>query len=267
MSHRRWIVLTLAALVCVAPAHAQTTQSLNLSWTTPGDDGTTGTAAQFDLRYSTSPINASNFASATRWTAMPTPAAPGTRQNATVTGLLPSTTYYFAIKTADEVPNWSAISNLISQTTPGISDVIRPAPVAVQVSSVTDTTATLSWTAVGDDSLIGTASSYDIRYSTSPINTSNWGSATTVTGEPAPLVSGSPQSFVVRSLARQGTYYFGIRVTDDGGNTSALSNTPSVTTPDSAPPAAVTDLSFNFIWMAWYSAHAVRPAVTRVPRP
>ena len=43
-----------------------------------------------------------------------------------VFGLSPSTTYYFAIKTSDEVPNTSAISNSPSGTTgaPGPSAVI-----------------------------------------------------------------------------------------------------------------------------------------------
>lgn len=265
MSRRRWIyLLALAVLVGVSPAHAQP-QSLSLSWTTPGDDGATGSAAQFDLRYSTSPITAANFASATRWTAMPTPAAPGTRQNVTVTGLLANTAYYFAIKTADEVPNWAGISNIISRTT--AADLTRPAPIAMQVSAVTDTTATLNWTAVGDDSLTGTASSYDIRYSTSPITNSTWNSATAVTGEPAPEVAGTPQSYVVRNLNRQVFYYFAIRAIDDGGNVSALSNVPTVTTPDSVAPATVTDLSFNFMWLAWHSAAAVRPAVIEVSQP
>jgi hypothetical protein len=269
MSRRRWIYLfALTTLVGVSPAQAQTdTKSITLSWTTPGDDGVIGTASEFDLRYSTSPISASNFASATRWTSMPTPAAPGTRQNTTITGLLPSTTYYFALKTADDYQNWSGISNVVSQTTPNLVDVTRPAPIAMQVSSLTDTTVTLSWTAVGDDSLTGTATSYDIRYSTSPITNSTWNSATAVTGEPAPDAPGTVQSYLVQNLNRQTFYYFAIRATDDGGNTSALSNIPTVTTPDSVPPAAVSDLSFNFLWMGWHSAAAVRPGVVEVSRP
>jgi hypothetical protein len=120
---------------------------------------------------------------------------------------------------------------------------------------------------VGDDSLTGTASSYDIRYSTSPITNASWNNATAVTGEPAPEVAGTPQSFVIRNLNRQAFYYFAIKAIDDGGNTSALSNVPTVTTPDTTPPAVVSDLSFNFLWLAWYSSAAVRPGVVEVPRP
>jgi len=268
--HHRWrtFILALTVLLGIAPAAgAQTTwNSVTLTWTTPGDDGMVGTASEFDLRYSTSPINGSNFNSATRWTGTPAPAAPGTEQNVTVTGLTPGTTYWFAIKTGDDVPNWAAISNVISVTTADAPDETRPAPIAASITSVTDTTATLSWTAVGDDSLTGTAAVYDIRYATSPITNANWSSATQVSGEPAPAASGTPQSHVIEGLSRQVTYYFAMKVRDEAGNFSALSNVPSATTPDTMSPATITNLSANFVWIGWTSA-AVRPRAIEVARP
>ena len=39
------------------------------------------------------------------------PKSAGQPETLTVTGLTPSTTYYFALKIADEIPNWSALSN------------------------------------------------------------------------------------------------------------------------------------------------------------
>jgi chitodextrinase len=239
------------------PAGAQTVtwNSVQLSWTTPGDDSLTGTAAQFDLRYSTSAITASNFASATPWNGAPVPAASGTRQSTIVTGLQPSTTYWFAIKTADEVPNWSALSNVISRTTLAAPDTIRPAQVTnVTVTGTTENTAALNWTAVGDDSLTGTATSYDVRYSTTPITAANWGSASQATNEPAPVAPGNSQNFTVTGLSRQTTYYFAVRVADDAGSLSALSNVPSATTPDQTRPAAVTDLTVGFVWVGGSAA-------------
>lgn len=249
------------AIACVAvgagaalPAHAQTTwNSVTLSWTTPGDDSLSGTASQFDVRYSTSPITAANFASATRFLATPTPTAPGTSQNVVVTGLTPATLYYFAIKTGDDVPNWSLISNVVSKTTASAPDTIRPfAVVNVSVTAVTDTSALLSWTATGDDSLTGTATSYDVRYSTTPITTANWSSASQATGEPAPTASGTTQTFNVKNLSRQATYYFAMKVTDDSGNPSALSNVASATTTDTMPPARITNLAAGFVWFGWH---------------
>ena len=235
----------LSLALAAGGAHAQSAwNSVALSWTTPGDDSLTGIASQFDLRYSTTPITAANFLSALRWGSMPVPAAPGTRQGVTVTGLSPGTTYYFAIKTADEVPNWSLISNVVSKTTTAAPDTIRPAPIAtLAVTGVTDSTATLGWTAVGDDSLTGTATAYNIRYSTSPITAANFSSATVVTGAPLPAAPGTSQSVVVHGLAREVKYYFAMTVIDKAGNVSALSNEPSATTPDTTPPAAIRDLT------------------------
>src|SRR5207237_5576247 len=82
----------LALLPSVAPAQTVTFNSISLTWTAPGDDSLTGTASQYDLRYSTSPITASNFSSATRWTSTPVPTASGTTQGVTVDGLTPATT-------------------------------------------------------------------------------------------------------------------------------------------------------------------------------
>jgi phosphodiesterase/alkaline phosphatase D-like protein len=259
-------LLALGGLMGFVPAaRAQAPwNSVPLSWTTPGDDSLTGTASQFDLRYSTALITATNFGSATRATGLPAPAAPGTHQSFTVTGLAPNTIYYFAIKTADEVPNWSGLSNVVSRTTTAAPDTIRPAPIAnLAVTGVTDSTAMLGWTAVGDDSLSGTATSYDIRYSTAPINPTNWASAAQVTGEPAPAAPGTAQSFQVRGLSRQVTYYFAIRASDDAGNVSALSNVPSATTPDTLPPAAIRDLTLGLLLFDWIPPAALTPRADR----
>lgn len=262
----RFIRSLMVALIIATPATALaqvTHNSVTLSWTTPGDDSLIGTASQFDLRYSTSPLTGSTFATATRFTGTPTPAVPGTRQSATITGLSANTTYYFAIKTADEVPNWALVSNVITRTTLAAPDVQRPAPLAINVSSLNDSSATLSWVAVGDDSLVGTAATYDVRYSTSAITAGNWSSATQATGESAPGPSGAAQSYMVRGLSRQVTYWFAVKASDDAGNISAISNVPSATTPDTTPPAAILDLSSSFVWFGWRSVSAVLPRIAQ----
>jgi chitodextrinase len=254
----------LAPILCLlllgvlpAESHAQNAwNSAQLTWTASGDDSLTGTAAQYDLRYSTALITAANYASATQVTGEPTPGAPGASQSQTVTGLQPSTTYWFAIKTADDAGNWSILSNVVSKTTSAAPDVIRPAAASVAVSAVTDTSATLAWTAVGDDSLTGTATSYEVRYSTAPITAANFASATAATGLPSPAVAGTAQSVVVRGLSRQVTYYFALRTTDEAGNPSALSNVPSTTTTDTMAPAAIHNLAASFVWMSWHLSTA-----------
>ena len=248
--HRLAPALCLLLLGAIpVEASAQTTwNSVNLSWTASGDDSLSGTAAQYDLRYATSAITAGNFASATRVTGVPAPGAPGASESHTVTGLQPATTYWFAIKTADDAGNWALVSNVVSKATSAAPDVIRPAAASVAVSAVTDFSATLAWTAVGDDSLTGTATSYEVRYSTSPITAANFASATAVTGEPTPAAPGTAQSMVVSGLSRQVTYYFALRTVDEAGNVSALSNVPTATTTDTLAPAAIRNLATLFVW-------------------
>ena len=259
MKHPRLASALCLLLLGVIPAEslAQSAwNSVQLTWTASGDDSLTGTAAQYDLRYATSLITAANFASATQVTGVSTPGAPGASQSHTVTGLQPATTYWFAIKTADDAGNWSVISNVISKATSAAPDVVRPAPASVAVSAVNDTSATLAWTAVGDDSLSGTATSYQIRYSTAPITTANFASATAATGAPTPAAPGTAQSLVVRGLSRQVTYYFALRTADEVGNLSALSNVPSTTTTDTLAPAAIHNLAASFVWMSWHLSTA-----------
>ena len=134
-------------------AVGSTTQtSATLTWTAVGDDGTTGTAATYDLRYSTSIITAATFASATQATGEPAPKYSGYAETFTVTGLDAGTAYYFALKVADGVPNWSGLSNVPNDSTQLPPEGIPPAGVTtLAVASTTETSATLTWTAVGDD--------------------------------------------------------------------------------------------------------------------
>ncbi len=96
-----------------------TQTSVRLLWTATGDDGNTGTAKSYDIRYYTSNITESNWNSANQVTGEPQPALAGTNQSITLVGLAPNTKYYFAIKSSDEVPNISSISNIASATTQG----------------------------------------------------------------------------------------------------------------------------------------------------
>jgi hypothetical protein len=97
---------------------ALSSNSVLLTWTAPGDDGSTGTAAAYDIRYSTNPISGTNWNQATQATGEPAPAVAGTEQEMTVTGLTAEEDYYFAMKTRDEVPNESSISNIETVSTP-----------------------------------------------------------------------------------------------------------------------------------------------------
>ena len=212
-----------------ASVTGQTT--IDLSWTAPGDDGGTGTATTYDIRYSTSEITAGNFDSATQANGEPSPAVAGSSESFTVTGLSANTTYYFAIKTSDEVPNTSSISNVVNATTSAAPDTTAPSGVLdLSVVSSVENSIDLSWTAPGDDADSGTATSYDVRYATAEINESAWGSSTQATDEPSPSIAGTSESFTVTGLMAGRQYYFAIKTTDESANESIISNSPSATT-------------------------------------
>jgi len=228
-----------------AIAQNVTSTTVTLSWTSPGDDGNSGTASVYDIRYSLSEITASNWDNATQVTGEPSPQVAGSSESFTVEDLQPGTTYYFAVMTADEVPNWSELSNVISRTT--LDEDVAPSAIAgLSVDNITGSSVRLNWIAPGDDGSTGTADAYDIRYSTSPITESNWDNATQATGEPAPLVAGTSQSFVVSGLSMETTYYFAIKTADEVPNWSGLSNVVNATTIDDVPPAAINDLAGVF---------------------
>lgn len=93
--------------------------SVVLHWTAPGDDGRVGRASQYDLRYATFPITDANWANAARVSGLAKPLPYGNRELITIQDLLPSTNYYFALKAADELSNWSPMSNVIMRATCG----------------------------------------------------------------------------------------------------------------------------------------------------
>lgn len=115
---------------------------------------------------------------------------------------------------------------IVSAIAASAQDVCAPAKVIDLAVATGKTTAVISWTSPGDDCNTGTATSYDLRYSTSPINDSNFASATAIsTG--GPQVAGSTECVELSSLSCNTTYYFALKTTDDAGFVSPLSNLPS----------------------------------------
>lgn len=91
--------------------------SVPLLWTATGDDGASGNASRYEVRYSTNVISETSFPQADQVTHSLQPSAPGTKERLTVSGLGSNTKYYFAMKVFDEVGNGSTISNIVSATT------------------------------------------------------------------------------------------------------------------------------------------------------
>ena len=110
---------SLAVAALVGDASGQTTNSTTLVWTAPGDDGTIGRASKYDLRYSANAISGTdtlswwNAATIVNMTSK-LPSTSGAADSMVVSGLTSGVRYYFVIRAADEVPNWSGYSNVAS---------------------------------------------------------------------------------------------------------------------------------------------------------
>ena len=96
---------------------------VRLTWTAPGDDGKRGRAAVYQIKYAAKPImefvpwpdkkdTHVAFWGAEKVPDEPAPKAAGTKEAYTAKGIAAGT-YYFAIKTRDEINNQSAISNVV----------------------------------------------------------------------------------------------------------------------------------------------------------
>jgi outer membrane protein assembly factor BamB len=113
--------------------HISSINSVTLTWTAPGDDGTVGTATSYDIRYSASLITETNWESAIQVSGVSAPKPAGSTETFVVMGLSSGTTYYFALKTADEVLNWSGLSNVVN----GITEALVAKPVVTSALEIT----------------------------------------------------------------------------------------------------------------------------------
>ncbi len=106
-------------------ATSPTQQAVVLAWSAPGNDGYVGSAAAYDVRWSTQMITAATFAAASVASGPPTPGVAGTPQSLTVSGLPSGTACYFALKARDAAGNWSSLSS-VAMATP-VGDTAPPA--------------------------------------------------------------------------------------------------------------------------------------------
>ncbi len=159
-----------------------------LQWTAHGDDGDSGRAASYDIRYALAPIDSLSFAAATRATNRLVPQLPGSAETFEVTGLNFNTTYFFAVKILDEQNNASAISNLASTTTLGAPSIaISPTSLADTLLTGANNTQTLTLRNLGAGTLDFTASATS--------SSKAWLSVTPISGR---VFAGTPFDLQVR---------------------------------------------------------------------
>lgn len=95
---------------------------------------------------------------------------------------------------------------------------------SVWVASSRAASVTLIWTAPGEDSLVGRAARYDLRYSAQMITPQTFLQATEAPGMPLPATPGTRQSYVLDGLPPGVLCYIAIKTADQAGNWSAMSN-------------------------------------------
>jgi hypothetical protein len=145
-----------SAVADLAATQGTTGGSIVLTWTATGDDNNVGTASHYIIRYSTiSDFNwTGNFDNTTLWkNNRNVSGISGTPESEIVTGLFGGTTYYFALKAADDIPNLSPVSSTAAAWAQ--IDLIPPAPPSELTAEDTQGdhggSVTLRWNLSGDD--------------------------------------------------------------------------------------------------------------------
>ncbi|MFH1631642.1 MAG: fibronectin type III domain-containing protein [bacterium] len=158
------------------------------------------------------------------------------------------TTYHYRIISSDAAGNASFTEDGIFSTPASpVVDTTPPSQISdLHLVDIAPTVAIIGWTAPGDDGSMGAAFAYDIRYSSSPISSSNFSQATPVTTMTVPSQSGMQEQITITELTPSANYYFAIRSIDEQNNESELSNILFAKTPtdivENAYPGPVADL-------------------------
>lgn len=218
----------ISDLAAVAgPVHA----SIRLAWTAPGDNDVTGdiTGGRFVIRYS----------SAGQITDFTSPPAPyyelavtsnivaGSGQTYLITGLLSWNTYYFALRTGDEIPNYGSWSTVGVNT----SNLARPADLVNPVITDNQPGQTV-WYAVNPGSVFNVdfadpyagldTAQYTVYSQAALAGTQLVGWTNIAAGINAPSLI-TDWGLDYNSMI-EGSNYVSVRVTDLAGNTSSYTD-------------------------------------------
>lgn len=99
--------------------------SVRLSWTAPGDDGGTGRAAAYDLRFTTFKSSIGSTEAGTAIPGMHAPDTTGASEGVMLPAAEPGVTCWYWLRTIDEAGNSSRCSNVVGLTRP--QGPVRPA--------------------------------------------------------------------------------------------------------------------------------------------
>ncbi len=150
---------TPPAAIALSAQPGATVGSVKLNWTSTGDDGMTGTAAFYAIKYGLAPIiaeadwtNALDVSFAPTNQTPPVPLVSGSAQTMAVQNLTPGVAYFWAIRATDHNSNRSVLSNsplavAFSGCVAGLGDGEGTAIVAPSsLPTSTDTPLTITYT-------------------------------------------------------------------------------------------------------------------------
>ncbi len=127
-----------------------------------------------------------------------------------------------------------------------VTDTIPPNPVSnLMVSNLLNNCALLTFTAPSDDTLTEPVTAYDVRLSTSPINTQNYFDAPVYEQSITPGMPGTTDSLNLEGLTGETQYWFGIKAIDEGGNYSTPVFTSFTTMSDPVIEASISELELE----------------------
>ena len=216
--------------------------TLELSWKTPGGDGDQGTASQYDLRFAEVPLNETTWMRASQVANLPAPLPAGMEQKIQVPKPWNDREIFWGLKVIDDSLNISELSN---EAVWNPKDAVLPSRIVdLRVLEQAGNSATLAWTAPGDNRNFGQAQRYDLRYAEFPLTEAAWDSATPINDQPLPQIAGSTESYTLRDIPAGKTIFVGLKAVDNSGNISVLSNVIEVggAAEERSAPSAISDL-------------------------
>lgn len=237
---------------------------IDLSWTSPDNSGLVP-----PLRYLISASTSANisdnaqFAAAAPLSAFsasqPPAVSSGAAASMSVTGLIPLSTYYFAIRVADSNPTLTVVTNWlrVATATFNTNNSARAPLIAGNPDAVTDLTGIASGSVLGAVNLSWTAprnqnftplSSYELRFATSSVadlggDATAWflAAASSAAAIVNPALPGVGVTFTLTGLSSE-VYFFAVRAIDQLGSVGPLDHGADTTHPRaqaSARPAGV----------------------------
>ncbi len=186
---------------------------IRLTWTAPGDDGWSGPisggeyriqfSSNYTVSWSTTDAQIDNLSYSVN------PGDPQSRIVDQTDGLVPGTTYYFRLWTADEESNWSGLSNGATAWAQVAADAPPAAPTGL-VAEAGNKKVTLTWTPNTEPDMKSywvyrstTSGSYDVAIAT---------------------VTHPTAKYVDTGLTNEVTYYYVLRAVDQADNVSNASD-------------------------------------------